>query len=329
MEILRKTKKITFFSLLFIIAIACKNRAQSNEEFNNGEILKSLPDELANKTWIPYYKGNTYEDLLRRVEYPVTRYVKTSKTSFSKLEGKMEFELVELPSKKIVKSENKYIMYLDAPYIDYINLKLIDGNKGILDIEYVYQTPLPIDIKDSIFTISYVDKSYITPDNFPEPKKEKIVLEKEKSEGNEYEKIEKLPILGKFACVNIPTSFLSFKYEEVKLRDSEGEVIEIQPYKAILSLTNQIYISCTLRKIRGSENRYALFFRHTENTDYHPEDILSYSSTHPIAEIEILENNTIKNKWIGMYNRRTKKIEGYGVYNWIDKCDNMLGKIED
>ncbi|WP_158978897.1 hypothetical protein [Cellulophaga sp. L1A9] len=56
-----------------------------------------------------------------------------------------------------------------------------------------------------------------------------------------------------------------------------------------------------------------------------PKESLNYSKTLPIAEIEILDNNTIKKKWLGIYNRRTKKTEEIpGFFNWYDKeCDKM------
>ncbi|WP_234418254.1 hypothetical protein [Aquimarina aquimarini] len=53
------------------------------------------------------------------------------------------------------------------------------------------------------------------------------------------------------------------------------------------------------------------------------------SKTHPIAEIEILDNNTIKKKWLGFYNLRTKKNEDYGQeYGWDDKCDGIIKRVE-
>ncbi|MFC5045932.1 hypothetical protein ACFSTE_20435 [Aquimarina hainanensis] len=331
METSNNMNRLVFLLILLFTIISCKNNAQENISLNNEQkILKGLPDDIANKTWIyihsnpEYDKYNTYKNIL---DYNAGNSIKTEKNLFHTVLDVYETYYFEIPFDSVTLINNIYQINFKHSEIDYAKFKWLNKNKGIGEWEIRYLRYF--DGLDSIVKNKSVIKSFVTKDNFPEPKKEDRVLEKEKSEDNKFAKIEKLPIIGEFACVNEPSSFLSFKYEEVKLRDSEGEVIEIQPYKVILSLTNQIYLSCTLRKVKDAKNKYALFYRHAENTEYFPEDILSFSKTHPIAEIEILENNTIKNKWIGMYNRRTKKVEGYGVYNWIDKCDNTLSKVED
>lgn len=331
MVILNKMNIITRVILCFFLVsiISCKGEAQSSNQIT----LDNLPVELADKTWIPYYKGNTYEDLLRRVEYPVTRYVKTSKTSFSKLEGKMEFELVELPNKKIVKEGNKYIMLLEAPYLDYISLSWIDKQKGLIDIEYVYKKPLPIDVKDSIFTISYVDKSYITPDNFPELKKEEIVLEKDEAiNSNIYsELIDDLPVEGMFSCKYAEEgemysgAYLKISNKDYEVENVSDNTTEIFRNDIKIKIEDVLYLQCDARKIKSSSNKYALFYK-TFYTKYDPpEQSQYYSKSHPIAEIEILDNNTIKKRWLGVYNKRTKKTESIdGYFDWDDEyCDTI------
>jgi len=328
-------KKVVF--LLLITFAACKNNAQKIEPLNEtNKVLTRLPSELANKTWVVYSgeQEENYKTLLENLNsdsYPL--YVKTGDITFAMVEGDIETYLLELQSNEITKTKDTYKIQLNSQFVDYIILEWFEKTRGILSIEYHYKT-LPESITDSIFTIKYVSKDFITPENFPETEKSidsEAAVESEKIiDGDKYKRVDDLPIKGKFKCNNNGSiSFFLLKLRKTNLYDNDGNIEEVQPYEAIISLDEFVNIVCSLRKVANTTNKYALLYRHTKNTKFHPEDKLHYSKTHPIAEVEILDDNTIKKKWLGIYNRRTKKMENYGQqYGWEDKCNGVIKRVE-
>lgn len=328
MGTLNRINKLAFLLILLLTITSCKNNAQDKSSLNTKQItLNGLPDEIANKTWIYLSELPEYHTYKHILDYNDEHSIKTKKNILYTVLDVYEGYHFEIKFDSVILKNDTYQINFKHKEIDYAKFKWINKEKGIGTWEIRYLRYF--DGHDSIVKRKSVIKSFVNSKSFPEPEPEKIVLEKEKLEKCEFTKIEKLPLLGKFTCINEPMSSLSFKLKKTNLRGKGGIIEEVQPYEAIISIDEYIHIGCSLRKVSGYKNKYVLLYKYTKNTKYHPEDKLYYSKTNPIAEIEILDDGKIKNKWIGMYNRRTKKVEGYGVYNWIGSCDNLLTKIEE
>ncbi|WP_010521256.1 hypothetical protein [Aquimarina agarivorans] len=347
MEILNKIKVYILFSLLFATLTACKNKAVY-EKTNSGQLVEILPTELVNKTWVIYGgQDESYDVLFKRFNsktYPF--YVKTGDSSFFMVEGDIETYLLELKSNKIVKVNDSYKMYLNSQFVDFITLTWKEKKRGIISVEYTYKV-LPESISDSVFTVDYVNKDFITEGNFPKLKEQKkkaeseIFIEEETTEGiGSYEYLKDLPIQGWFYCEDSKEKGnyevgISFLDEEHVIHNKDGSVLKNMPNHIEIDLNNALRIACSVKKIKASSNKYVLFYEHRINhtmTLYIPfyKDAQYYSSNHPIAEIDILDDNTIKRKWIGFYNRRTKKVENYAKkYGWEKGCNNILKRIKD
>ncbi|WP_108869607.1 hypothetical protein [Aquimarina aquimarini] len=321
--------KITLKSialLLWIITISCKNNAQ--------EILTELPKELADKTWINIGDPEEapYDEILKKLEYPLPNfYMKTGKNELHIILNTIETALIPVNFDKVIKQNNSYrIEFKNHDEIEYTIFRWKNRDKGIITLETKY---LHYDEgKEATLKRDYINKDFVTQENFPEPKKPEFIIENEILEDiSKYSQIDELPIKGKFICHTGNPGLLLLTSEKVNLYNSEGVITKVQPYEAQIIFDQYNGLDCSLRKIKGSSNKYALFFEHvTDATNNYAKDLLHYSKKRPIAEIEIIDNNTVKKKWIGLYNRRTKNIENYSkaeYLDWRDDCNGIVKRV--
>ncbi|WP_158978895.1 hypothetical protein [Cellulophaga sp. L1A9] len=178
MEILHKIK-IVLLSFSLMLVVSCRNTTQIKVTSNNDKVLQSLPDEIANKTWIFIHdtpedeKYNTYKNI---ITYEADGAVKTKKNVFFTVLDIYETYFFEIEFDTVIVEKDVYIIQFNHPEIDYAKFKWIDKKKGIGEWKIRYLRYR--DGFESIQTFRCVDENFVTPENFPEPAPEKIVLEK-------------------------------------------------------------------------------------------------------------------------------------------------------
>ena len=339
METLNNMKRSIILLLLSISIVTCKNSAQSTIKSSiDKSTLKVLPDEIANKTWV-YINSIEKKWFKTMLEYNDWEYIETKTNSinipidlYDPVRSSQKIESITL------KEKGYTIKFDDSKKIEGIDFEWLDKSKGFATWEIKYIDEGYAEFGDTIVRKNSVIKSLITSKNFPKPKEEIIIIGENKPIEAKYIEIKKLPLLGKFYCSKGSSegyyeARLKFSNDELPIYDEKGNIMKNQPYTIELTLDKNITnigFNCSLRKIENSSTKYAVFFNYlTEETKTIPKDILHYSKTHPIAEIEILNDNTIKKKWLGFYNLRTKKVEDYGQeYGWDDKCDGIIKRVE-
>lgn len=306
---------------LWIISISCKNNAQGT--------LTELPVELANKTWIYISKNeaDSYKEILNSLnQSPESNSIKTGENNIS-LEVTDYGEYATIDIKSIIANANGFNMKSDG-FVDFINFLWIDKNKGIASWKIKYNKYSQGGGK--IVDIYMVNKDFVTSENFPESELPKITLEEKQSINKlKYIEVEEdLPIKGYFSCLYNENEYknggliLSNKDQKIHNGDT-GEILTLK-YSVSIELVEYLNIDCIIRKVKDKPNTYALFFRSFIDTKYSIPEVSYYSDAHPIAEIEILDNNTIKKQWLGIYNRKTKEYENVEGFGWDDECDGII-----
>ncbi|QCD62447.1 hypothetical protein [Tenacibaculum maritimum] len=340
METSNNMNRLVFSLILLFTIISCKNNAQENKKSllnNKQKILKGLPDDIANKTWIyihsnpEYDKYNTYKNIL---DYNAGNSIKTEKNLFHTVLDVYETYYFEIPFDSVTLINNTYQINFKHSEIDYAKFKWLNKNKGVGEWEIRYLRYF--DGVDSIVRNKSVVKSFVTKGNFPEPKKEKVVIkEDEIINSNVYsELIDDLPIEGNFSCEYKDGeevhsgAYLKISNKDYEVENVSDNTTEIFRNDIEIKIEDVLYLQCDARKIKSSSNKYALFYK-TFYTKYEPPmESRHYSKTHPIAEIEILDNNTIKKKWLGVYNKRTNKVESIdGYFDWGDQYCNIIKRV--
>lgn len=329
-------KKIVF--LLLIMIIACKNNAQNSDNTNtNKKELTKLPNELANKTWV--YISNelneSYEDILEysnkaqaanlvTTTYNITLSIDEQNTSTT-------YDI-----KKINKIDNGYFIETDDGGTT-IEFSWVDENKNIA--KWKINIPNYYD-QDSDFNEERVttNKDFVTPSNFPKQNKIKesqIILEEEKSLKSLYSDIIiDLPLEGQFACdykeegddYIFQGGKLSLSNKDFTIENGDNGTVESFNNRVVIELMEYLNVLCDIRQIKDNSNKYALFYNSFIDTKFSVEESNYYSKTQPIAVIEIINSNTLKKKWLGFYNRKTKQIENAEDIGWQDKYCTIIKK---
>ncbi len=113
-----------------------------------------------------------------------------------------------------------------------------------------------------------------------------------------------------------PTGFYQYS-------NNKGVTNIINGDNILLVLNKDLSIITTSRRIKGFDNKYALFFKKVYETNLNFEE-KNYSKVKCIAELEILSAEEIKKKWIGLYNNKTGKIESKWANDWDVSESNKL-----
>jgi len=263
-----------------------------------------LPNEIANKKWLKYAEPIiSYEKTLsyRKLsgwEYDIT-------TTTNKISIFDDIETVSFSIDSVIKKEKKHRIFINDNQIDHVNFKWDDKIKGMATWSVVYKV-------GKVRSYKTIHEPFFIPENFPKKKSNKITITGDHSVDMSLysEIIEDLPIKGNFACDYKENGNV---YKEGELSFSNKNITQIK-MEYILSL------QCDVRKIKEANNKYALFYSSFYTKYSPPEGSEHYSKTQPIAEIKIIDNNTLEKKWIGFYNKKTKKIEnGVSAFDWGDK----------
>ncbi len=326
--------------MLFITTIACKNNAQNTDNTNSTqEILTELPDEIANKTWV-YINPIEKQWFKTMLEYNDREYIKTETNSID-----VPIDLYDpvRSSQKIesitVNDKGYSIKFNKSKKLGGIDFKWLDKSKGLGIWEIKYIDEGYAEFGDTIVRKKSVIKKFITPNNFPKPKpKEEIIIvgEDKPIDSNIYsELIDDLPIEGRFSCKyteegeTYTGAFLEISNKDYEVENVSNNTIETYKNEIKIKIEDVLYLQCNARKIKSSTNKYALFYKIFYTKYEAPVDSQYYSTTRPIAEIEILDNNTIEKKWLGIYNKRTKQVESInGYFTWGDEFCDIIKRIE-
>ncbi|MFC5045930.1 hypothetical protein ACFSTE_20425 [Aquimarina hainanensis] len=303
---------VIFFFCAF--NITCKNKVDkgiSSENIISQKQITSLPSEISLKTWILLDDiSSSYEEIL---DYSESSLIKTELNNLNMTVDVYEDNLLEIGIKYILKLESGYKIILNSTDVEYCIFRWKNQSKGIgtWTIKYLrYENG-----QEATFTNDYVIKNYVTSENFPKPKEQTVIIEKDPSMDSKYVKVNKIGVTGNFSCDYKENGNI---YKLGKTRISDNNIIEIE-------LGEYFNVSCQVRKISGVENKYALFFDYFFDTKYKINDIEYFSKTRPIAEIEIIDSNTIKKKWFGLYNNKTKNYPKLSNHDWNnDTCEIII-----
>lgn len=305
---------ISITLLLFVSIISCKSKAQENltlEEGNN-HILKDIPDDIANTTWIilDSNESQSFEKLLdRSIKRPYQNIITKKNTISLTTKDYGEFNEINIDS-IIVNNKNGYTLYFKGSDVNYINFFWKNKTKGVASWEIHYTNFSGQG--EEIFKQDRVNKKFVTSENFPKPKEQVVVIENDSPMDSKYIKVNSIGVTGNFSC-DYKENDNIYKLGKTKIFDNDRVEIELGEY---------FNVSCQVRKINGTENKYVLFFDYFFDTKYKINDIEYFSQTRPIAEIEIIDSNTIKKKWLGLYNNKTKDYPKLSNHDWNnDTCE--------
>ena len=333
-------KHIIIATLLFVMMISCKNNAQVNSPLvNTNEQLVDLPNELANKTWIYISKDldESYDKILEYSKEQNSNNIITSKKKLSlKIDEQNSFVNYDIES--VIKTNNGYLIKTKENGID-INFSWID-KKISVGKWTLYIADYNGPNRDFKAERIAVNKDYVTPKNFPEQEVKKtsnVILEEDKIISDIYsEPIDDFPLEGQFSCdYTEDGDDYVFKGGILRLSNKDYNVENVtegtvKKYKnnIVIQLEEYLNIQCDVRKIKSKENTFALFYNSFTNTKFDVDQAPFYSKTKPIAEIEIVNNNTIKKKWLGVYNKRTKQVENVDDMDWQDEYCTTIKRVD-
>lgn len=314
-------KYINFLFIVFTFCIACKNNSRNTVSSNTStlnEVLNVLPDEISNKTWVLILEGSkeSYNEILDYSNKKISNNIITYRDSIS-FGVDEQVPLLTDKIKSVKKVANGYFITTlnSSVNIEFFWIKNRETAKWKINIPNYNGNGRDFN------SIRYsVNKSYVTEKSFPSSLNKKnvsIVKGDIDIDLNIYsELIDDLPIKGQFSCTYVEEG-----------RNYSGAFLKISKKNIKIKVEDVLYLQCNARKIKSSSNKYALFYK-TFYTKYDPpEQSQYYSKTHPIAEIEILDDSTIKKKWLGMYNLKTKQIESIdGYFDWDDSFCDIIKK---
>lgn len=313
-----------YILILAISCIACNNTSKNKvlaDESN--EVLAVLPEEIANKTWIYILENEaeSYDKILQDSNEKESNNIITYKDSIS-------FGLDEQNSfitngvKSIKQTNNGYTI---RTVESLVKIEFSWIKKNVIAKWKINIPNYNGEGNDFNTTRFSVDKNYVTPENFPIFKQHDEIkpdVEDEKPlDLNLYSEIlESLPLEGQFDC--------DYTEGEDEYVFKGGKLYLSNKNEAIITFVDYLNVQCDVRKIKGSSNKYVLFYKSFIDTKFSVNESTYYSKTQPIAEIEIIDDNTIKKKWLGFYNRKTKQYENAEDFDWQDEYCTVIKRVK-